>query len=89
MLLVLTPDKYKFVIICVYKRLIVTIFNIIYKLMLIFNYEFCGKFENKVKKADPSILDRLTSDNSKSYLLRLGLEGMKRIVNNKYQLTNS
>lgn len=46
-------------------------------------------FENKVKKADPSILDRLTSDNSKSYLLRLGLEGMKRIVNNKYQLTNS
>lgn len=46
-------------------------------------------FENKVKKTDPSIIDRLTSDNSKSYLLKLGLEGMKRIVNNKYQLTNS
>lgn len=46
-------------------------------------------FENKVKKADPSILDRLTTDNAKSYLLRLGLEGMKRIKENKGQLSYS
>lgn len=46
-------------------------------------------FENKVKKADPSILDRLTTDNAKSYLLRLGLEGMKRIKENKGQISYS
>ena len=46
-------------------------------------------FENKVKQADPSILDRLTTDNAKSYLLRLGLEGMNRIRNNKNQLSYS
>lgn len=46
-------------------------------------------FENKVKKADPSILNRLTTDNAKSYLLRLGLEGMNRIKQNKGQLSYS
>lgn len=46
-------------------------------------------FENKVKKADPSILDRLTTDNAKSYLLRLGIDGMKRIKENKGQLSYS
>ena len=46
-------------------------------------------FENTVKKPDPSILDRLTTDNAKSYLLRLGIEGMKRIKNNKGQISNS
>lgn len=46
-------------------------------------------FENRVKKADPSILDRLTTDNAKSYLLRLGLEGMKRIKENKGQISYS
>lgn len=46
-------------------------------------------FENKVKKADPSILDRLTTESAKSYLLRLGLEGMKRIKENKGQISYS
>lgn len=46
-------------------------------------------FDNKVKNADPSILDRLTTDTAKSYLLRLGIEGMNRIKANKGQLTTS
>ena len=46
-------------------------------------------FENKVKKTDPNIIDRLTTDNAKSYLLRLGLEGIKRIKENNGQLTES
>jgi len=46
-------------------------------------------FNNKIKKPNPSILDKLTTDNAKSYLLRLGLEGIKRIVNNSYQLSES
>ncbi len=46
-------------------------------------------FENKVKNADPTILERLTTDKAKSYLLRLAIEGMNRIKANNWQLSES
>lgn len=39
-------------------------------------------FDNKVKKVDPKIDEKLSSENAKSYLLKLAIEGMKRIVSN-------
>ncbi|MGM8215162.1 phage/plasmid primase, P4 family [Bacillaceae bacterium W0354] len=39
-------------------------------------------FDNKVTKVDPKIDEKLSSNNAKSYLLRLALEGMQRIVTN-------
>lgn len=46
-------------------------------------------FQNKVKKNDPNILDKMTTDNAKSYLLKLGLEGMNRIKDNNGYLSYS
>jgi len=46
-------------------------------------------FNNKVIVPDPSILERLTTDNAKSYLLRLAIEGMQRIKDNGYQISYS
>lgn len=45
--------------------------------------------ENKVKKADPKIDEKLSSDNAKSYLLNLALKAMERIINNGGQLSSS
>ncbi|MDT2747053.1 phage/plasmid primase, P4 family [Vagococcus fluvialis] len=45
--------------------------------------------ENKVKKADPKIDEKLATDNAKSYLLNIALKAMERIINNGGQLTTS
>lgn len=39
-------------------------------------------FDNKVKKVDPLIDEKLSTGNAKSYILNLALEGLKRIVDN-------
>ncbi|MCG1029296.1 DNA primase [Virgibacillus halodenitrificans] len=39
-------------------------------------------FDNKVTKPDPKIDERLSSENAKSYLLKLAIEGMHRIISN-------
>lgn len=39
-------------------------------------------FDNKVTRVDAEIDDKLSTDNAKSYLLKLAIEGMQRIINN-------
>lgn len=39
-------------------------------------------FDNKVTEVDPKIDEKLSSESAKSYLLRLAIEGMNRIVSN-------
>lgn len=39
-------------------------------------------FDNKVTTVDASIDDKLSTENAKSYLLKLAIEGMSRILNN-------
>lgn len=45
--------------------------------------------ENKVKKADPKIDEKLSTDNAKSYLLNIALNAMQRINDNGGQLSSS
>lgn len=45
--------------------------------------------DNKVKKADPKIDEKLSSDNAKSYLLNIALNSMQRIMNNGGRLSTS
>lgn len=45
--------------------------------------------DNKVKKSDPKIDEKLSSDNAKSYLLNIALNAMERIINNGGQLSSS
>lgn len=45
--------------------------------------------ENKVKKSDPKIDEKLASDNAKSYILNVALKAMERIANNGGQLSKS
>ena len=45
--------------------------------------------ENKVKKADPKIDEKLSTDQAKSYLLNIALNAMERINNNGGQLSSS
>lgn len=45
--------------------------------------------ENKVKKADPKIDEKLSTDNAKSYLLNIALNAMERINNNGGRLSSS
>lgn len=46
-------------------------------------------FDNEVKVRDPKIIDSLSSDSAKSYILKLGLHGISRIIANDYQLSSS
>ena len=46
-------------------------------------------FDNEVKKRDPKLIDLLTTDNAKSYLLNLALAGVKRIIDNGYKMSYS
>lgn len=46
-------------------------------------------FKNEVKEVNPRILEELTSDSAKSYLLNLALSGIDRIKKNHYQLSES
>lgn len=46
-------------------------------------------FNNKVKKVDRNLGKKLRSDNAKSYLLNLAIEGMGRIVANGGRITES
>lgn len=46
-------------------------------------------FENKVKERNYNLDELLSSDNAKSYLLNLALEGMRRIYNNKLEISDS
>ena len=46
-------------------------------------------FENKVKERTYNLDELLSTDNAKSYLLNLGLGGVKRILDNKLELTDS
>ena len=46
-------------------------------------------FENKVKERIYNLDELLSSDNAKSYLLNLALEGVKRILNNKLEMSTS
>ena len=46
-------------------------------------------FENKVKERTYNLDELLSSDNAKSYLLNLALAGVRRILNNKLELTGS
>ena len=46
-------------------------------------------FENKVKERVYNFDELLSSDNAKSYLLNLALGGVKRILDNKLELTES
>ncbi len=45
--------------------------------------------ENQVKKADPKIDEKLSSENAKSYLLNIALKAMDRINNNGGKLSTS
>ena len=45
--------------------------------------------ENKVKKSDPKIDEKLSTENAKSYLLNIAIAAMERIINNGGQLTTS
>lgn len=46
-------------------------------------------FENKVKERIYNLDDLLSSENAKSYILNLALAGVKRIYNNKLELSTS
>ncbi|MEG0618858.1 MAG: phage/plasmid primase, P4 family [Bacilli bacterium] len=46
-------------------------------------------FDNEVKKRNPKLIELLSSDNAKSYLLNLGLKGITRIISNGYKLSES
>ena len=46
-------------------------------------------FENKVKERIYNLDELLSTDNAKSYLLKLGLQGIKRIYDNKLEMTES
>jgi len=46
-------------------------------------------FDNKVKERTYNFEDLLTTDTAKSYLLNLGLAGVKRIFDNKLELSTS
>ena len=46
-------------------------------------------FENKVKERTYNLDELLSTDNAKSYLLNLALEGMRRIYNNKLEISDS
>lgn len=46
-------------------------------------------FENKVKERIYNLDELLSSDNAKSYLLNLALKGVKRIYDNKIQMSES
>lgn len=46
-------------------------------------------FENKVKERVHNLDELLSTDQAKSYLLNLGLQGIKRIMGNKFELTIS
>lgn len=46
-------------------------------------------FENKVKERIYNLDDLLSTDNAKSYLLNLALKGIKRIYNNKLEISKS
>ena len=46
-------------------------------------------FENKVKERNYNLDELLSSDNAKSYLLNLALDGMRRIYNNKLEISDS
>src|SRR5690606_41960542 len=39
-------------------------------------------FDNKVKKVDPRIDEKLSTENAKSYILNLALKGLRRIIEN-------
>lgn len=46
-------------------------------------------FENKIKELIYNLDDLLSSDNAKSYILNIALSGIKRIYNNKLELSAS
>lgn len=46
-------------------------------------------FENKVKERIYNLDELLSSDNAKSYILNLALKGVKRIYDNKLEMTDS
>lgn len=46
-------------------------------------------FENKVKERIYNLDELLSTDNAKSYLLNLGLKGIKRILDNKLDMSTS
>lgn len=46
-------------------------------------------FDNKVKKRIPNLDELLSTDNAKSYLLNLALQGIKRIYDNNLELSSS
>lgn len=46
-------------------------------------------FENKVKQRIYNLDELLSSDTAKSYLLNLGLKGIKRILDNKLEMSDS
>ena len=46
-------------------------------------------FDNKVKKRIYNLDELLSTDNAKSYLLNLGLAGLKRILSNNLEMTES
>jgi len=46
-------------------------------------------FENKVKQRKYNLDELLSSDTAKSYLLNLGLKGIKRILDNKLEMSES
>lgn len=46
-------------------------------------------FENKVKQRKYNLDELLSSDTAKSYLLNLGLKGIKRILDNKLEMSDS
>lgn len=46
-------------------------------------------FENKVKNRISNLDDLLSTDNAKSYLLNLALQGVKRIYDNKLEMSTS
>lgn len=46
-------------------------------------------FENKVKKRTYNLDELLSTDNAKSYLLNLALQGVKRIYDNKLEMSTS
>ena len=46
-------------------------------------------FENKVKQRIYNLDELLSTDNAKSYILNLGMAGVKRILDNKLELTAS
>lgn len=46
-------------------------------------------FDNVVKKRIYNLDELLSSDNAKSYLLNLGLQGIKRILNNNLEMSTS